>query len=166
MILVAGLLAGVMAVSTVAQTNVSSTSTIKREGEAVLPEKLTATDTSGDANLRPDRLERDRLPLEVRERLEKFRVYARRYLNEQQQLKKQLQGSNDKDRAAIREKLVQLREQWKEQSRELRKEFQDRQRELREKLPDYREVLDSARNAATDAAKQAQEDSRPHRGED
>ena len=165
-ILQAGLLSGLMAVSAVAQTNVSSTSTVKREGEAVLPEKLTATDASTDANLRPDRLERDRLSPEVRKRLERFKVDARNYLNKEQELKKQLEGANDKDRAAIREKLRQRRDQWQEQSRELRKEFQDRQRELQDKLPDYREVLDSARNAALDAAKQAQEDTRPHRGED
>ena len=91
---------------------------------------------------------------------------ARSYLNRQEELKKKLQGVNDKERAEIRDKLKSLRDQWLEQAREFRKELRERQRELVDKLPDYREVIESARNAAAQQALQSQKDARPHRGED
>ena len=160
-IIVAGL--GLATLAATAQTNVTSTQPV-REGQAVSPDKLTVTDASTDSNLRPTRAERQQYPPEVQARLEKFKQQARDYLNKEQELKKQLEGANDKDRAAIRERMKQAREDWLERSREFRKEFRERQQELLEKLPDYREVLDSARAAAQQSAQQT--DTRPHRGED
>jgi hypothetical protein len=131
-----------------------------------VPEKLTSTDASTTPNLRPTRPERAPLPPEVVERIEKFKKEARLYLDKQEALKKQLEGSNDKERGALRGRIKQLREQWLDQAREFRKELRQRQQELIEKLPDYREVIESARTAAQQQAQQTQSDSRTHRGED
>ena len=152
--------------SSEAQTNLDSASQPKRDGVVVSPEKLTVNDASPTANLRPSRVERQKLPPEVQQRIDRFRHEARIYLNQQEQLKKQLEGANDQERAIIREKLKALREQWLEKSREMRKQLRERQQELMDKLPDYREVIESARNAAQEQAQQAQQDTRKRRGED
>jgi len=162
----AGVLIWLAASGALAQTNVTSTSQPTREGQTVSPDKLTVTDVSTTSNLRPTRTERQKLPPEVLDRLEKFKQSARDYLNKQEDLKKQLQGANDKERAAIREKIKQLREHWLEQAREFRKEFRDRQEDLRRKIPEYGPLLDSVRAAAKESATQSQTDTRPHRGED
>lgn len=162
----AGVVTWLTVLGAVAQTNVSSTSTPNRDGQSVAPEKLTVTDVSTTSNLRPARTERQKLPPEVLERIERFKKDARAYLNRQETLKKELVGANDKERAVIREKIKQLREQWLEQARELRKEFRSRQRELIDKLPDYREVIESVRSAAQDQLKQGQDATRNRRGED
>ena len=159
-----GVAVWLFALSAAAQTNVTPSVQPLREGQAVSPDKLTVTDSSTDSNLRPQRAERQKYPPEVLARLEKFKQQARDYLNQEQELKKKLQGANDRERAAIRERMKQAREEWLERSREFRKEFRERQRELLEKLPDYREVLDSARAAAQQSATST--DTRPHRGED
>jgi hypothetical protein len=147
------------------QTNVSS-SDPTRKGTTVVPEKLTATDVSATSNLRPTVAQRPKLPQEVLDRIEKFKREARIYLDKQEALKKQLDGANDKERAALRDKIKQLREQWLDEAREFRKDLRQRQQELIDKLPDYREVIESARTAAKQQAQQSQTDSRTHRGED
>ncbi len=165
----AGLLGVLLTLSQVAawgQTNISTSSGVKREGQVVSPEKLTVTDTTPATSLRPARAERQQLPAVVEDRVQHFRTEARAYLVQQEQLKKKLAGANDKERAAIREQIKQLRSQWLEQAREMRKEFRQRQQELMEKLPDYREVIDSARNAAQQQALQAQQEIRRRRGSD
>ena len=149
-----------------AQTNINPGSQPTRNGTTVAPEKLTTTDDGTAANLRPTRGERQKLPPEVLARIERFKRESRLYLNRQEELKKQMQGVNDRERAAIRDKLKTLRDQWLDQAREFRKELRQRQQELVDKLPDYREVIESARNAAAQQALQNQKDSRPHRGED
>jgi hypothetical protein len=149
-----------------AQTNVDSASSVIRSGTTVVPEKLTATDASTASNLRPPRPERTKFPPEVLDRIEKFKKEARTYLERQEALKKQLEGANDKERAMLRERIQQLREQWLDQAREFRKELRQRQQELIEKLPDYREVIESARTAAQQQLQQTQTESRTHRGED
>jgi hypothetical protein len=134
-----------------AQTNpVDAATQPQRDGKVVVPERPTATD---DANitattLRPPRLERGSLPLAVQERLDRFKADARAYLARQQELKKKLEGANDKERALIREQLKELQQQWLERAKEMRKEYKDRQAELAEKLKDYRELLDSVRSTA------------------
>jgi len=159
-----GVGAWLIAATALAQTNVTPSVQPLREGQAVSPDKLTVNDVSTESNLRPQRTERQKYPPEVLARLEKFKQQARDYLNQEQVLKKELEGANDKERAAVREKMKQAREEWLERSREFRKEFRERQQELLDKLPDYREVLDSARTAAQQSAQQS--DTRPHRGED
>ena len=150
-----------------AQTNVTSATTQTREGTTLEPEKLTVTDPSPTSNLRPALTERQtKLPPEVLARIERFKREARLYLDKQEDLKKKLQGVNDKERAEIREKLKDLRDQWLEKAREFRKELRERQRELLDKLPDYREVIESARAAAAQQALDSRKETRPHRGED
>src|SRR5262249_6323135 len=124
------------------------------------------TDSSPAANLRPTRPERSKLPPAVLERIEKFKKDARLYLENQEALKKQLEGANDEDRAALRDRIKQLRDEWLEQAREFRKEMRQRQQELMDKLPDYREVIESARSAAQEQLHKPQTDPRTHRGED
>jgi len=145
-----------------AQTNLNTTS-LTREGESVQPEKLTVTDVSTSSNLRPDRPERKDLPPEVADRIQDFRRDARKYLAEQEALKKQLEGANDEDRAVIRKQIEGLRRQWLEKAREMRKELRARQAELIDKLPDHREVLDSVREATLQDAQQAEQNTRPGR---
>lgn len=150
-----------------AQTNVTSATQPTRDGTTLEPEKLTVTDPSTSSPLRPALNERQtKLPQEVLDRIERFKREARLYLNRQEELKKKLQGVNDKERAEARERLQTLRNQWLEQAREFRKDLRERQRELVDKLPDYREVIESARAAATQQAVESRKDTRPHRGED
>jgi hypothetical protein len=150
--------AWLIALSAVGQTNVSSTSQPTRNGQVVVPEKLTATDASTASNLRPPRPERQNLPPEVQERLNRFKSAAREYLEKREALKKQLQGANDKDRAAIRDSMKQLREQWLDQAREMRREFRDRALELKTSIPELDEVIRSAQEAV-------QEQTRDQRGQ-
>ena len=98
--------------------------------------------------------------------IEKFKKDSRVYLDKQEALKKQLEGANDKERAALRDKIKQLREQWLDEAREFRKDLRQRQQELIDKLPDYREVIESARSAAQQQAQQSQTGSGTHRGQD
>jgi hypothetical protein len=132
-----------------AQTNPVDTATQpKRDGKVVVPERPTVTDDANltDATLRPPRLERESLPPVVQERLDRFKTEARAYLARQQELKKKLEGANDKERAAIREQLKVIQQEWLERAKEMRKEYKDRQAELAEKLKEYRELLDSVRS--------------------
>lgn len=152
----------------VAQTNpTANTAQPLRDGQVVVAERLT-TDDSGVAatvNLRPKRAERPNLPPEVTSRLERFKVDARTYLARQQALKKQLEGANDQDRAALQERLQALRDQWREQSEERRKEYKERQQELSDKLPEYRELLDNLRSTAQEKAREAQDEIKTRRGD-
>jgi hypothetical protein len=147
-----------------AQTNPFNTaSQPKRSGKVVVPNRPTATDSANvsASNLRPPRVERPNLPPEVRARIERFKLDANTYLAQQQALKKQFQGANDRERAAIREQMKELQQQWVERSKEMRKEYKERQAELREKLSEYRELLDNVRgNTLLDTG------GRPRRGED
>jgi len=161
----AGVVVWLVATGATAQTNINSASQPDRDGQAVSPEKLTATDVSTTSNLRPPRDERKKLPPAVLTRIELFKRDARAYLEKREALKKQLEGSNDRERDAARQKIKQLREEWLERAREFRKEFRDRQQELKVKMPDYSEVLDSV-NAARQSAIQSQTSTRPHPGEE
>lgn len=148
-----------------AQTNATATSPT-RKGTAVVPEKLTAPDASTTPTLRPTVPQRPKLPPEIVDRIEKFKKESRVYLDKQEALKKQLEGANDKERAVLRDRIKQLREQWLDDAREFRQELRQRQQELIDKLPDYREVIESARTAAQQQSQQSQSGSRTHRGED
>jgi chromosome segregation ATPase len=133
----------------VAQTNpVDAAAQPQRDGKVVVPERTTTTDDANvtSTTLRPPRLERESLPPVVQERLDRFKTEARAYLARQQELKKKLEGANDKERAAIREQLKEIQQQWLESAKEMRKEYKDRQAELAEKLKEYRELLDNVRS--------------------
>lgn len=133
-----------------AQTNVDSTTQPVRDGQVIVPERPTSTDSSiaTEVNLRPPRNERPSLPPAVLSPVERFKLEARAYIEGEQALKKKLEGSNDQDRAAIRERIKALREQWSERARELRKEFKERRDELADKMPDRQELFNSIRDNA------------------
>lgn len=150
----------------VAQTNPVNTANLPtRDGKVILPEKVTATDAAATttSNLRPVRPERLNLPPEVLARIERFKQDARAYLARQEALKKQLQGANDRERAAIREQLKELREHWLERAKEMRKEYKERQAELADKLTEYRELLNDVRSTAL---QQGASGGRTRRGDD
>lgn len=132
-----------------AQTNPVNTATEpQRDGKIVVPERPTVTDAANlaTAEQRPPRAERAALPPEVQAQIERLRLDARAYLEQQQALKKKLEGANDKERALIREQLKELQQQWQERAKEMRREYKDRQAELAEKLKEYRELLDNVRS--------------------
>jgi uncharacterized coiled-coil DUF342 family protein len=157
----AGAVIWLAAQGVVAQTNVNPTAQPTRTGQAVAPDKLTVNDVSTTANLRPARPERQNLPPEVKERLDRFKGAARAYLEQQEALKKQLNGANDEEREAIRKQLKALRDQWLEKAREMRKEFRERAEEMRTKIPELDEVIQSARDAATESTRPRRGDERP-----
>ena len=144
-----------------AQTNVDAQ--LERKGTVVVPERPTVTDSPIvlGTKPRPARPERPNLPTEVQALIERMKEEARAYLTREQALKKQLQGANDKERAAIRQQLEALRVQWVERSKEIRKEHKERQKELAGKLPEYRELLDNLRGTTLQDS-----GGRPRRGED
>jgi hypothetical protein len=147
-----------------AQTNpVDTAAQPKREGKVLVPERSTLADSGNTAvtGLRPLRPERPNLPPEVQNLVERFKQDARAYRERQDALARQLQGANDKDRAAIRQQLEALRNQWVERSKEIRKEYKERQAELADKLTDYRELLDNVRSTTVQDS-----GGRPRRGED
>ena len=150
-----------------AQTNPTDNATQPvRVGQVVVPERPTATDAATTSNLRPALTERPKLPPEVLDRIERFKLDSRKYIEQQEALKKRLLGADDKERAIIRARIQDLREQWLERARELRAEYRDRQQELIEKLPGHREVLESIRSSAQEQLKDAQRDTRTRRGDD
>jgi hypothetical protein len=162
--LLTGLVVWFAASSAPAQTNpVDAVAQPTREGRVVLPDKPTATDSGNitASTSRPPRPERESLPPEVQARLDRFKADARAYLARQQELKKKLEGANDKERALIREQLKEIQQQWVERAKEMRKEYKDRQAELADKLKDYRELLDNVRNTSL-----REGGGRPRRGDD
>ena len=149
-----------------AQTNPGTASSVSREGQVVVPEHLTSPDASvSTGNLRPERPERPGLSPQVLARIERFKLDARKYLEQQQALKQKLQGANETQQAAIRLELQALRESWLERAREMRKEFKDRLPELRRELKSHSEVLDSARSSAKEQLQEVQQNSRTRRGD-
>jgi len=151
-ILALAVAAAVFAVSGVlAQTNpVDSTTQPVRDGQVIVPERPTSTDTANPtvSVLRPPRTERPALPQSVLDPVGRFKLEARAYIEREEAVKKKLEGANDADRAAIRERIKTLREQWSERARELRKEFKERRDELADKMPDRQELFNSIRDNA------------------
>jgi len=133
-----------------------------RDGTVIVPERPTAVDAnvSPVTTVRPVRPGRRNLPPEVQARVERFKLDARSYLAKQEELKRQLQGANDEQRAAVRENLRQLREQWLERARELRQEQQERRAELETKLRDHKEMFDELRNNAAEQLRDAKDETR------
>ena len=156
--------------NTGAQTNVITPSTRDWSGRVVLPDSDQPTSVDSINTLsqlqRPTRLEQNKLPPEVQERLRIFEQVRKRYLEQQEILRRRLLGATDQDRARIRAQIQTLREHWLERARQLRQEFKDRQRELLDKLPGHREVLENAREAARDQVRDQMRDTRDRRGQD
>jgi hypothetical protein len=145
---VLGLLLWLGCIDSVGQTNVGPSLT---EGTRI--GKVVSSPSASDAVITVDRPkvnERPELSPEVQERIRRFKRDAQLYLDRQQELKKQLAGANDQERAKIREQMEALRQKWVERSRELRADFRDRAAELRDKLRDYAPVINSAQEATRD----------------
>ncbi len=156
-------LAGAMIVLAVFPVTAQPTANqVTRTGTVIVPERPTAVDAnvSSATTVRPALTARPALPPEVQARVERFKLDARSYLAQQEALKKQLQGANDTERAVIRDKLRQLREQWLERARELRQEYQDRKDALKEKLQDRQEIFDELRNNARDQLNDSRSETR------
>jgi hypothetical protein len=110
---------------------------------------------------RPERPEQQRLPQDLRDRVQQFERVREAYLTEQRELQRRLRGATDADRERIRELIKERRVAWLEQFRTFRQEARERLTELRDALPSHREALDAAR----DAARQKVEESRERRGD-
>ena len=110
---------------------------------------------------RPERVEQQRLPQDIRDRLQQFERVREAYLTEQRELQRKLRGATEADRDRIRELIRERRAAWLEQFRTFRQEARERLTELRDALPSHREALDAAR----DAARQKAEETRERRGD-
>ena len=151
----------------VAQTNPTTGTAAQtvRDGTVVTAAEVSNTDATPTSSLRPNRPERRKLPPEVLTRLQQFETDRKKYLAEQQALKKQLVGANDEERAALQERLKLLRDHWRELSLERRKEYKERQQELADKLPEYRELIDSLPSTPQQQARDAKDEIETRRGD-
>ncbi len=170
-VLVALIGLGVAAQDVAAQTTNISPAATDRAGRVVAPDPPPTDGINAlSVKNRPSRPEQNKLPAGVMARIDRFKLEAQRYLEQQQLLKKRLLGANDQERAKIREQLTTLRERWLEQAREMRTQFRERQQELMDKLPGYRELLETVRRDARaqlrDARKDAQGPVRDRRGDE
>ena len=138
------------AASVLAQTNITPAAGT-RVGKIVVPDAPANSDAITSVT-RPTVAERPSLPPEVLERIQKFRKDAQAYLDQEQAIKKRLQGANDQERARLREDLRLMRQKLLEQQRQLREEFRDRITELRSKLQDRSEMLDALKDSAAASA--------------
>ena len=134
-----------------------------RVGRVLQPPTSSTMDVSPipSAIDRPERAEQQRLPQDIRERLQQFERVREAYLTEQRELQRRLRGATDADRDRIREQIRERRAAWLEQFRTFRQEARERLTELRDALPSHREALDAAR----DAARQKAEETRERRGD-
>jgi hypothetical protein len=140
-----------------AQTNLTPVKTTDRSGSIVLSDQQ-ATDLSELPRLS----ERQRLPLEIKERIRRFEVRRDAYVKEQAALRKQLNGAaTDEERQRIRALIERQRIELLERAKTLREEVSKRLEVIRERMPAMSEVLDDARRTARDAAQ-----TRKRRGQD
>lgn len=146
-----------------AQTNPATAAT--RSGKVIVPDRPTAVDANVSSPVlsRPDRPERPGPSPEVRSRLERFKLDARAYLNQQETLKKRMYGANEQERSVLRQQLRELRETWLERARELRQEYRDEKVRLERRLPGHKELFDDLRDEVNDDLKPG---TRPRRGTD
>jgi hypothetical protein len=135
-----------------------------RLGRVVVPERPTAIDAP--TVLRPTLDDRPDLTPEVKARIEAFRRDARAYLEKQQALTRELLGANDEQRASIREKLEEVRQQWLERSRQMAEEFRDRREDLIRKMPERQEIIDNTREAVREQMRDARGEIRKRRGDE
>ena len=159
-----GLSAGLLEAVVLAQptTNPPVVVDSSRLGRVLQP-PLSATSDGALSSVapRPERVEQQRLPQDVQDRLKQFERVREAYLTEQRELQRRLRGATDADRDRIRELIRERRAAWLEQFRTFRQEARERLTELRDALPGHREALDAAR----DAARQKAEETRERRGD-
>lgn len=157
LVLSAGLLEGVV----LAQTTTNPPVAIDpiRLGRVLQPPVSSTVDGSPVSSMipRPERVEQQRLPQDIRDRLQQFERVREAYLTEQRELQRRLRGATDADRDQIRELIRERRAAWLEQFRTFRQEARERLAELRDALPNHREALDAARDTARQKAEEARE---------
>ena len=155
------LLAGIVlsGLTCLGQTNLTPTiKPVEREGRVVLSEKQ-----ADDLGLLPTVVDRQRLPVAIKERLLKFEVSREAYLKEQELMKKRLLGAaTEAERERIRATMREQREAWLRRAKAMREEARERARELKTQLPSMNEVIENARENAREAAVQ----NRKRRGQD
>jgi len=148
------------------QTSVQPTPTPEtapdRTGRVVVSDQQAKTEGASVSAL-PDRLERQRLPTEIKDRLRRFELARDRYVKEEQELIKRLRGAaTDDERERIRAQLDKQRQALLERAKTLREDVSKRLEDIRGRLRPMSEVLDDARQNARDAANPA----RKRRGQD
>jgi len=122
------------------QTNpVSSVRLTEREGRVILSDQQ-----ASDLGLTS--IDRQKLPLEIKERIRRFEIIREAYLQEQALLRKRLSGATtEEERERIRALIKQTRDAWLARARALREEARERLRELQVLVPSRSEILDAAR---------------------
>ena len=157
LVLSAGLLeAVVLAQTTTNPPVVIDSSRLGRVLQTPVSSAVDASPITSAVN-RPERVEQQRLPQDIRDRLQQFERVREAYLTEQRELQRRLRGATDADRDQIRELIRERRAAWLEQFRTFRQEARERLTELRDALPSHREALDAARDTARQKAEEARE---------
>ncbi len=160
-VVAAALAVGFVEAVTLAQTTTNPPIVIdpSRLSRVLQPPSITTDGNlaSPTTTARPERVEQQRLPQDVRDRLQQFEKVREAYLAEQRELQRRLRGATDADRERIRELIRERRAAWLEQFRTFRQEARERLTELRDTLPSHREALDAARDAARQKAEEARE---------
>jgi hypothetical protein len=127
------------------QTDVTPTlKTPERDGRVILSDQQAA-----ENNLLS--IDRQKLPLEIKERLRRFEVVREAYLKEQDLLRRRLTGAvSEEERDRIRALIKASQEAWLARARALREEARERIQELKALTPSRSEVLNDALDKARD----------------
>jgi len=145
-----------------AQTNLTPQKTEDRTGRIVVSDQQ-ATVEGANVSALPDRLERQRLPTEIKDRLRRFELARDRYVKEEQALLKRLRGAaTDEERDRVRAQLEKQRQDLLDRAKNLREDVSKRIEDIRGRLRPMSEVLDDARQNARDSANPV----RKRRGQD
>ncbi|PYL00833.1 MAG: hypothetical protein DME19_03815 [Verrucomicrobia bacterium] len=114
-----------------AQILSGSTNIADQVGQVILPDRILLESTATPPTAtRPPRPERPDLPLEIRQRLNRFEKLRETYLARQQELLRKLHGATDEDRVRIRGQLRALSDEWLEKARSFRQEAKDRMKDV------------------------------------
>lgn len=118
-----------------------------KERPIVIPrESGSDSSDSGKGKAKPDKPNRPdnpALPTGVKSLVTNFQTARETYLNQQQELRRQLKQATDEEREAIRERIRESLEQWKEQHQQFVKEVKDRAKEMKQQLdPALGRVID------------------------
>ncbi len=145
-----------------AQTNLTPPRTDDRSGRIVVSDQQ-ATVEGANVTALPERLERQQIPVEIKERIRRFELARDRYVKEEQALLKRLRGAaTDEERERVRAQIEKQRQALLERAKNLREDVHKRIEDIRGRLRPMSEVLDDARQNARDAASPV----RKRRGQD
>lgn len=95
---------------------------------------------------RPDRPtvpERPTPAKDVKDLVKDFQAARQSFLQQQQELQRQLKTANDEQRAAIRAQLKENMQAWLEEQKSQMKDLREQAKEIRDNLPSIKEVIDS-----------------------